>query len=278
MLSSIALVTRDGTVTGMGDHEKPHPLYGTPSYELRVDVPLNELERASAKYLQTLGDLTTRMRSSIRSWAAQLGLAGFNPECTEVRIAGSVAIVDTLVSDVSNKSDTVLLDSLRASYRSGIETKISRLLLAPDGSQAGRIRLPLHQDVHYEFDRNRLSRDELLAIWAGKSGRKAIEDVRTDLGAIPKELHPKEYFVGEVEANPGDDYWVLEPTLMRGDQLIKVLHDRSCIFDPKRTTGRRQVEIRNVNGQSESLEGVEIVATIYRTKLDVIHCDHLEGV
>jgi|GEM_PF-2345827 len=276
-LDSIALASQDGVVTGMSDHEETHPLYGTPAHSLRMTASLDQLERESADNLLWTTDVSKTIRHSIRSWAAQLGLAGFNPECTEVRLRGSTVDVETLVSDISGKEDGMLIDSLRRNVSSG-KARLSRILLLPPDSLEGLKRLPLQTDRHYDFDRRDLSPETIDGIWQGASGRQAILDIRKNMGMVPDTLLPGRYFVGAVEANPNEHCWVIEPELMRGENRVRVLHDQSCLYDPVRTQGERQVEIRNINGIAESLKDLDVLVSVYRTNLELFHCDHQRGV
>jgi len=275
-LDPIALATKDGVVTGMSNQEQRHPLYGTPSFEVRVSAKLDSVEGAYAEELLRAGNTVETIRYSIRNWAAQLGLAAFNPECTEVQLRDSALQIETLVSDISGKEDDVLISSLRRNAEGF--AKIARAVLLFPGSKVDGRQLPLSMDAHYAFDREGLPSEELDAIWHGKSGREGILPIRDDLGAIPDVLDAGQYFVGEVEANPSEYCWLLEPQLMRGNQKVPVLHDQSCLFDPVRTTGRRQIEIKNTNSKAESLRDLSIAVSIYWTNLALFHCEHKEGV
>jgi hypothetical protein len=254
-----------------------HPLYKTPSQALRMRASLNELELTMARMLMQDMDVTKTIRYSIRSWAAQLGLAGFDAGSTEVCLRNTTLEVETLVSDISGQPDDMLLQSLRRNV-DGHRARVARVLLLPQEARIGERRLPLNMSKHYGFDRQRLTDSELDTIWQGKSGRGSILAIRKDLGAVPGALGPGQYLVGAVDANPGNECWVLEPALMRGSTYVDILHDQSCLYDPVRTKGERQVEIRNINGKAEPLNGLDIIASAYRTNLDLFHCAHTRGV
>ncbi len=272
-----ALASRDGIVTGMSNHVEKHPLYGTDSYALRMEVMLNGVEQLLAAELMTISDITKTIRASIRSWAAQLGLAGFNAECMTVELTSSGAIVETLVSDISNEENDILMQSLRNMADKKV-ARISRLLLLPEAARSGQVAMPLHEDVHYRFDRSRLSPKQLEKIWRGKSGREAILAVRQNLGPVPKELAGGTYLVGKVEANTRNDCWVIEPVLLRRGQEISALHDQSCFFDPKRTNGGREVEVRITGHSPQLIRDVSVLASVYTTNLAFFDCNHTAGV
>lgn len=276
-LEPIVLATHDGVVTGMSHNTQKHPLYGTDAFDVSVRMPLTGIEKLYAAELLDLRKNIETIRFSIRSWAAQLGLAAFNPECTDIRLRDSCLEIDTLVSDIANEDDNILLSSLRRNAEKK-SSKIGRTVLLHPSAQIGEKHLPLDIQSHFRFDRTKLNSNELQKIWLGASGREAILAIRRDLGKIPDVLLAGQYLVGTVDANTENNCWLLEPDLMRGDRTVPVLHDQSCLFDPLRTVGKRQVEIRNTNGIEESLHNISIKVSVYRTNLDLYHCVHRQGV
>ena len=276
-LDSIALATKDGVVVGISSQEEIHPIYKTPARRIQMLARMGSHEQLLAEELfdQYHNEIAAVIRFSIRSGLAQLGIAGFNPECTEASLHRADVLVDTLITDLSGGDCNRLIESLCKQIGNAY---IARVLLLPPAARKSEVEMPLRRDRHYTFDRNKLSESDLAAIWGGAPAREKIESIRTNRGKIPERLPSGKYFVGTVDANPGDDCWVIEPTLRRNGRNIPVLHDQSCMFDPRRTNGERQVEICNINGVDERLEGVHVVASVYQTDIKIFDCDHQKGV
>ena len=229
-----------------------------------------------------MDEVTGIVRFSIRSWAAQFGLVGFSREYSEVGLHGNTLKVATLVSDLSGNAENPLLSSLQELAHKRIAL-IVRGLILPHVADNGLRVLPVRQDVHYNFRDKDVPSEVLQEVWCGKqSGRKVIEAYRQNLGSLPESLPPKGYLVGSVYADVGDNYWVLEPEVLRrnvdGFERVQALHEESCGYDPRRTAGDRQVEIAGINGSDESLVGLHVQAKVYKTDLEKLHCIHLEGV
>ena len=289
---SEALVTKDGVITGMGNHPDSHREYRTGAYGLRVQIPLSREEQFLAqRVLKNRG--MGMLRLVVRSCIAQLGVDAFHPDVTDVRIQSGHMVVETLVANYSTDPGNHIMDALRAVSNHG-RAKFARAAILPESATLSAQRiddalvartirapgavvvetkgvdvlaLPLRHDFHYAFQYDQLPHDRLIRMIMG-NGRDVLRSARPPRDGLPEVLRPHGFFVGAIDIDYTKYHLVLEPETIRNGVSSPLVHGQSCVLDSERTgtEGPVQVELRNINGTPETLSNLSMCARVYVAK------------
>lgn len=278
--SEVALVTEDGVLTGMSDAVDTHPLYGSDARMIQVKVPLRWPEGCLAWNIHD-GSVPGAIQFSIRSFAAQSGLEGFEQETTEIGFDANGLVIETLVTDLSDRTHGRLLRALRQ-LADGKRTPIVRAILTPKDSairsdepveeflpgvktkpHIQSVLYPL-EDMHYEIPR--MSVEQLRAIFETRaSGRKLLGAFRREKKGLPSHLDPGGFLVGQINVGHLTHHAMLDrETVINGETSTTIVHGHSRLLDADRPESNRQIEIVNVNGTVEPLAGRFVRARFYR--------------
>ncbi len=276
---SEALVTSDGVLTGMSDIPDTHSIYKSDARMIQVKVPLRWQEQLLAEKIQS-GSVPGSIQFSIRSFAAQSGLEGFEQETTEIGFDANGLVIDTLVTDLSDRTNGRLLRALRQ-LADGKYTPIVRAILTPKDS-AIRSDQPVEEflpdieskpiqsilypleDMHYEIPHMTVA--QLRAIFETRaSGRKLLGAFRRERKGLPSHLDPGGFLVGKINVGHLKHHAMLDrETVINDETSTTIMHGNSRLLDADRPEANRQIEIVNVNGTPEPLHGRFVRARFYR--------------
>jgi hypothetical protein len=276
---SEALVTGDGVLTGMSDICDTNELYRSDARMIRIEIPLTMQEFNLAE--QIVEDkIRGSIQYSIRSFLAQIGLHGFEASTTEPSVHFSTLTlrVDTLITDVAERAQSKVLKTLRL-LANGKHAPVVRAVLVPEAAvqysgitfdEAGMpMKKPQTVDIalenmHYEFP-GLTSENIRIMIETRASGRRLLGQYRVEKEGIPTHLPPGGFFVGKIKVDhPTHHLFLNEETVFNGGTCRNLLHSCSPLIDARRPEPDRQVEIANVNGAPEPLEGRFVRAKVYR--------------
>jgi len=282
-----AMITSDGHAVHIGTEATQHPIYGTPSFELRASLPLTEGEALLYGELQSQSSGVTRFH--IRSALAQLGLDAFHPATVDVRFKDGGLDIITLITSFNGDRGQRVIECMRAMIQQAQKPRIMHAGLFPDAtrvSSAALVAALVEQesliingsDIYddgsiglvpaaplYTFEDNLCTDDLIHSILVG-DGRATLASVRSEESDLPKAMHSKAFLVTGVDVHTRDHHVVLRREVLSGGVHANVVHGESCILQAGRTRGgSRQLELWNANGKAQITESLRIIADLYKT-------------
>lgn len=281
-----AMITSDGHAVHIGTETVQHPVYRTPSFELRASLPLTAQEALLYAHLQSQGGGVARFH--IRSALAQLGLDAFHPATLDVRLTDGSLDILTLITSFNGEGGQRVIECMRGMIQRAQKPRIMHAGLFPHAarvSSAEVIKALVEQesliingsDIYddgsiglvpaaplYSFA-DTLCTDGLIQSILLGDGRATLASIRTESSELPLEMHSKAFLVTGVDVHTRDHHVVLRREVLSGGVHANVVHGESCILQAGRTRGgSRQLELWNANGKAQVTQSLRIVADVYK--------------
>lgn len=283
---SAAMVSEDGCLMDAGTVVSQHPVYRTAAVEGRVFIPLTPEQAALAEEIIKHG--IGSIRILLRSALGQLGIDGFHPDVTVIRMAGQGLEVETLVTHLDGPNSREAMMALTTLVGAPTKPPIGRAALLPDASlrnkrevrrlirdeelcvaeaaqvgDRGELLLPV-EPVRYTFGPKVRELATIVDMLRG-SARGVLKEHRTE-HPLPDMLKSREFLVAGVHVDTPYNHVILDRVVQVGGEVSDIVHTEAVGLIAGRTVlgaGNRQVELWNANGRPVKVKDMQVVGRVY---------------